>query len=65
MAEPVAIDPQLAVLRQLASAYDRFCETEQVYVSEGRYAEAQGAHQFAVWILRAYQAEEADPEVKQ
>lgn len=60
MAEPVASDAQLAVLRQLAAAYDRFCELEQVYVAEGRYADAEGAHQFAMWILRAYKAEDDD-----
>ena len=45
------------VLRRLADAHDRFAEEEQVLVAEGRYAESQGAHQYAVWVLRAYRAE--------
>ena len=55
------IDAREAVLKQLATAYDRFCETEQVLVAEGKYAEAEGAHQFAIWLLRAYKAEQDDP----
>ncbi len=50
-------DPRQAVLRQLAAAYDRLAEEEQILVSEGRYVEAEGAHQVAVRLLRAYTAE--------
>ena len=58
----IAQDARKAVLRQLAEAHDRFSEREQVLVFEGLYAEAEGAHQMAWWLLRAYRAELDDPE---
>jgi hypothetical protein len=49
------------VLRQLAEAYDHFCEQEQVLVAEGRYSDAQEMHGYALRILTAYKAETDDP----
>lgn len=56
-----AHDPRQAVIRRLAASYDRFADEEQVLVSEGKYAEAEGAHEACRIILRAYQAESDDP----
>jgi hypothetical protein len=52
-----------AVLRTLATRHDYFAEQEQLLVAEGRYAESQGAHKYALWVLRAYRAEMDDPRV--
>ena len=60
----IAQDARKAVLRQLAEAHDRFSEQEQVLVFQGMYAEAEGAHQLALWVLRAYRAEMDDPTPK-
>ena len=49
-------------LRLLAAAHDHWAEEEQVAIAEGRYAEAEGAHQFALLALRSYRAELDDPE---
>lgn len=49
-------------LRMLASAHDHWSEEEQIATAEGRHAEAEGAHQFALLALRAYRAEKDDPE---
>ena len=49
-------------LRMLAAAHDHWAEEEQVAIAEGRYAEAEGAHQFALLALRAYRADLDDPE---
>ena len=57
----VAYDPGVAACNQLALAHDRFAETEQVLVAEGKYIEAQGAHEYAALIVRAYKAELDDP----
>lgn len=51
-----------AVLRQLSEAHDRFAELEQVKWAEGNEAEAEGAHRYANWVLRAYRAEMDDRE---
>lgn len=52
------IDPREAVVRQLAEAYDRHAEEEQILVAEGRYDEAQTEHVICLYLLRAYKAEE-------
>jgi hypothetical protein len=59
MARPrdVSTTARESVLRTLAEAHDRFAEQEQVLVAEGRYAESQGAHQYGLWVLRAYKCE--------
>ena len=49
-------------LRMYALAHDHFSEEEQTMAGEGRIAEAEGAHQFALLALRAYRAEIDDPE---
>lgn len=50
-----------AVLRQLAAAHDRFATEQQEFVAAGAWAEAEGAHQMCVRILKAYGAEQDDP----
>lgn len=56
------IDARKAAQRVYALSHDRFAEAEQVYRAEGRQAEAEGAHYYAVITLRAYVAELADPD---
>jgi hypothetical protein len=51
-----------ASLRALAAAHDRFATVEQVKWAEGDETEAEGAHKYANWVLRAYRAEMDDPE---
>ena len=58
----LAHDPRKAVLEQLALAFDRYAELEQNLVLVGNYAEAEGAHLMGLTILRAYDAEQHDPE---
>lgn len=60
--KPTLQDPREAALRTYAAAYDRFAETEQMHVLLGNYAEAEGAHAYALWAVRAYKAEMDDPE---
>jgi hypothetical protein len=50
-----------AVLLQYAAAHDWWSEQEQVLVKRDRADEARTAHECAVLILRAYQAELSDP----
>ena len=50
-----------AVLRQLAKAHDRFATEQQEFVAAGAWAEAEGAHQMCVLLLKAYSAEQDDP----
>jgi hypothetical protein len=52
-----------ACLAQLADAHDRFSEIEQMAHVHGETVEAEGAHRYALWVLRAYRAELDDPEV--
>ncbi len=52
-----------AVLRHLAAAHDRWATHEQIAVQQGDYIEAEGAHAFALWVLRAYRAELDNPEI--
>lgn len=56
------ISARQACLRRLAEAHDRFAELEQVKWAEGNEAEAEGAHRYANWVLRAYRAEMDDRE---
>jgi hypothetical protein len=58
---PTIHDPRQAVIRKLAERYDHFADMEQVLVAEGRYVEAEGAHETARILIRAYQAETDDP----
>ena len=50
-------EAQERVLRRLAERHDHFSEMEQLYRAEGRVAEAEGAHWYALRLLRAYKAE--------
>lgn len=54
-------DPKEAVLEQLAARYEYFAELEQTLVAEGKYTEAQGAHAYGQFCVRAYKAEMDDP----
>lgn len=59
--DPVTVDDAPAVAtRRYAAAYDHHSDEEQRLVGLGRYAEAEGAHQYAMWCLRAYNAEVGD-----
>lgn len=51
-------------IRIYARAYDEWATEEQVLLEEGKYAEAEGAHQHAQWCVRAYKAEIDDPKVE-
>ena len=51
-------------IRTYALAHDHWAEEEQIRRVEGKDAEAEGAHQFALMTLRAYRAEIDDPEPK-
>lgn len=43
----------------LAEAYERFAVREQELRNQrGKEAEAEGAHRYALWVLRAYEAEQ-------
>ena len=46
-----------AALYAYGAAHDRFSEREQVHRAKGEVADAEGAHAYAVWCLRAYRAE--------
>lgn len=50
-----------AVLLRYAAAHDRFSEAEQIHIAKGEIAEAEGAHAFAAWALRAYRLELDNP----
>ena len=47
-----------AVLDRLAERYEHFALKEQVARGEGNHAIAEGAHRYALWVLRAYEAEQ-------
>ena len=51
-------------IRRYAAAYDRWATDEQLLIAEGHFPEAQGAHEYALWSLRAYRAELDDPTVR-
>lgn len=53
-----------AVLDFYAKAHDRLAEQEQTLTHEGRLYEAEGAHITAAAVLRAWIAENDDPEPK-
>lgn len=57
------MDARNAAIRRYAAAHDKFAAIEQVNVKDDP-AEAQGAHIFAEWCLRAVRAELDDPEPK-
>lgn len=51
------------VVRQYALAHDKFSEMEQLLHLEGREAEAEGAHEYALLCLQAYLNETDDPDI--
>ena len=48
------------VLDRLAERYEHFAEREQEARNVGKTAISEGAHRYALWILRAYEAESRD-----
>jgi hypothetical protein len=54
-----------AGLYHYAQAHDAWSELEQVLTGQGRTIEAEGAHVYALRILRAYRAELDDPEPRE
>ena len=52
------------VLYQYATAHDVWSEQEQLLALEGRNIEAVGARAYAQLVLRAWLAEQDDPEVE-
>jgi hypothetical protein len=58
------ISARQSCLRQLAQAHDRFSEMEQILRAQGDTVDAEGAHRYALWTLRAYRAEMDDREPK-
>jgi hypothetical protein len=52
-----AIDPREAVLERLAERYEHFALEEQEVRGRGYVADAEVAHKYALWLLRAYEAE--------
>lgn len=55
------VDPRTAVLDRLRAAHTRYIAIERKAWRMGETVEAEGAHQMALWILRAYAAERDDP----
>ena len=51
-----------AATRQYALAHDRWAEQEQLLKHEGREIEAAGARELGARVLRAWLAEQEDPE---
>jgi hypothetical protein len=51
-----------AALTQYAAAYERLAELEQVSVARGQYDQAQAVHAVGLAVLKAYTAEQDDPE---
>ena len=49
--------PQDAVCDRLIERYQHFTEKERQLRAEGKEAEAEGAHRYATWVIRAYAAE--------
>lgn len=51
------------VLRVLAARQDHFSTEEQILMGRGEIVAAEGAHRYALIVLRAYRAELDDPGV--
>ena len=66
MTDVIRIIREVAARREAVFSYaqwhDDFSTEEQTLTAEGRTFEAEGAHQFALILLRAYRAEMDDPE---
>lgn len=50
-----------SALLQYAAAHDAHSTEEQLAVERGDYVEAEGRHQYAAWVVRAYRSELDDP----
>ena len=61
----LAASARRAVLDRLAKAHDHFAEEEQRLSGQDRYTEAAGAHQYTLYVIRAYHAELNDPRPKE
>jgi len=61
MSKPTVIDPREAALLRLDQRHTHFVLTERRAWKTGQTVEAEGAHQVATWLLRAYAAERDDP----
>ena len=46
-------------LDRYATAYEFFATKEQEHRGNGDLVKAEGAHRYALWVLRAYTAEQA------
>lgn len=54
-----------AVLEVLGDAIDRLYNREKDHRKHGRVVEAEGTHQYLVWVQRAYKAEFGDPKPRE
>ncbi len=54
-----------AALKAYARAHDRLAEEEQRLAGKGRQVLAQGAHEYGLYALRAWIAEQDDPEPRE
>jgi len=61
----LAATARRAVLDQLAKAHDHFSEEEQRLCGQDNYVEAAGAHQYTLYVIRAYHAELNDPPTRE
>lgn len=57
----LAAEARQAVLRRLAERQDYFATEEQLLRAKGEVTAAEGAHKYALWVLRAYRVELDDP----
>ena len=56
---------RFAALQTYSKAHDRYAELEQRLVGQGKHIEAEGAHQMGLIALRAWLAENENPEPKE
>lgn len=57
--KPSAVsDARDNALDRYAEAYERFATKEQEHRGNGDVVKAEGAHRYALWVLRAYTAEQ-------
>jgi hypothetical protein len=61
MTTPRVSEARRNVLRILAERQDHFATEEQLLRGKGEDTAAEGAHKYALWVLRAYRAELDDP----
>ena len=61
----LAASARRSVLDQLAKAHEHWAEEEQRLCGQDRFYEAAGAHQYVLYIIRAYHAELNDPPTRE